>query len=179
MVAKRRLIRPFPPPASTPETSSLSTETGLEVAAPQQSDQVERGRRGGTSPAADATLAAQRTTILELSFEQDMSQSEIAAATKLPLGTVKTHARRGLIRLRQLLVQIRPITPGGIRMNSTNTHLSGPESSFLAAILSRSARGIASAAALAFLEKAPAAGAGSAPIRLSPGSSGWSLVWKN
>ncbi len=44
-------------------------------------------------------------TILELSFEQGMSQSEIAAATKLPLGTVKTHARRGLIRLRELLQQ--------------------------------------------------------------------------
>jgi RNA polymerase sigma factor (sigma-70 family) len=41
--------------------------------------------------------------VLELSFDRGMSQQEIAQATSLPLGTVKTHARRGLARLRQLL----------------------------------------------------------------------------
>ena len=43
--------------------------------------------------------------ILELSLEQGMSHSEIAAATSMPLGTVKTRVRRGLIRLRELLGQ--------------------------------------------------------------------------
>ena len=43
--------------------------------------------------------------ILELSLEQGMSHSEIAAATSMPLGTVKTRVRRGLIRLRELLTQ--------------------------------------------------------------------------
>jgi RNA polymerase sigma factor (sigma-70 family) len=41
--------------------------------------------------------------VLELSFDSGLSQQEIAEATKLPLGTVKTHTRRGLQRLRQLL----------------------------------------------------------------------------
>ena len=45
-------------------------------------------------------------------------------------------------------------------MNSTNSHPSGPEGRFLAAVLSRSARAIASAAALNLLEKEPAAAAG-------------------
>ena len=41
--------------------------------------------------------------VLEMAISEGMSQSQIAEATSLPLGTVKTHARRGLIRLRELL----------------------------------------------------------------------------
>jgi len=41
--------------------------------------------------------------VLELSINDGMSQSQVARALNLPLGTVKTHARRGLIRLRKLL----------------------------------------------------------------------------
>ena len=48
-------------------------------------------------------LRPEQRQVLELSFDQGMSQQEIAEATRLPLGTVKTHARRGLMRLRQLL----------------------------------------------------------------------------
>ena len=48
-------------------------------------------------------LRPEQRQVLELSFDQGMSQQEIAEATRLPLGTVKTHTRRGLMRLRQLL----------------------------------------------------------------------------
>ena len=48
-------------------------------------------------------LRPQERQVLELSINGGLSQSEIAEATNLPLGTVKTHARRGLIRLRELL----------------------------------------------------------------------------
>jgi RNA polymerase sigma factor (sigma-70 family) len=48
-------------------------------------------------------LRPEQRRVLELSFDQEMSQQEIAHAAKLPLGTVKTHARRGLMRLRKLL----------------------------------------------------------------------------
>ncbi len=41
--------------------------------------------------------------ILELSYYQGLSQSAIATRLNLPLGTVKTHMRQGLIKLRQLL----------------------------------------------------------------------------
>ena len=41
--------------------------------------------------------------MLELSIYQGLSQSKIAETTQMPLGTVKTHARRGLIRLREML----------------------------------------------------------------------------
>ena len=48
-------------------------------------------------------LRPQERKVLELSVNEGMSQSQIAETIDMPLGTVKTHARRGLIRLRELL----------------------------------------------------------------------------
>ncbi|MFY2764628.1 sigma-70 family RNA polymerase sigma factor [Arenimonas sp. MALMAid1274] len=42
-------------------------------------------------------------TVLELAYREDLSQPEIAQRTGLPLGTVKSHARRGLAALRSAL----------------------------------------------------------------------------
>jgi RNA polymerase sigma-70 factor (ECF subfamily) len=50
-----------------------------------------------------AKLRTEERRVLELSIYQGLSQSKIAEATQMPLGTVKTHARRGLIRLREML----------------------------------------------------------------------------
>jgi RNA polymerase sigma-70 factor, ECF subfamily len=50
-----------------------------------------------------AALTEQQRQILELSYFQNLSQSAIASKIDLPLGTVKTHMRQGLIKLRQLL----------------------------------------------------------------------------
>jgi RNA polymerase sigma-70 factor (ECF subfamily) len=48
-------------------------------------------------------LSDSQRQVLNLSYYQGLSQSEIAQHLNLPLGTVKTHARQGLIKLRQLL----------------------------------------------------------------------------
>ncbi len=50
-----------------------------------------------------ADLGEPQKQILELSYYQDLSQSAIAKQLNLPLGTVKTHMRQGLIKLRQSL----------------------------------------------------------------------------
>lgn len=50
-----------------------------------------------------ASLSAMQRTVLELAYHEDLSQPEIAARTGLPLGTVKSHARRGLAALRAAL----------------------------------------------------------------------------
>lgn len=50
-----------------------------------------------------STLTDHQRQTLELSYYQDLSQSAIAKQLNLPLGTVKTHMRQGLIKLRQLL----------------------------------------------------------------------------
>jgi RNA polymerase sigma-70 factor, ECF subfamily len=48
-------------------------------------------------------LSAQQQQILELSYYQGFSQSQIAEQLSMPLGTVKTNARQGLLKLRQIL----------------------------------------------------------------------------
>ncbi|MEO0535785.1 MAG: sigma-70 family RNA polymerase sigma factor [Cyanobacteria bacterium P01_A01_bin.123] len=50
-----------------------------------------------------AQLSSQQRQILEMNFYQGISHSEIARQLNIPLGTVKTRARRGLMELRQHL----------------------------------------------------------------------------
>jgi RNA polymerase sigma-70 factor, ECF subfamily len=41
--------------------------------------------------------------VIVLCFGEDMSHSEVAEATGLPLGTVKSHAKRGREKLKRML----------------------------------------------------------------------------
>ena len=49
------------------------------------------------------TLRPEQRQVLELSIVQGLSHQEIADATGMPLGTVKTHARRGILQVRENL----------------------------------------------------------------------------
>ena len=49
------------------------------------------------------TLRPEQQQVLRLSIVEGMSHQEIAKATGMPLGTVKTHARRGLLQVRELM----------------------------------------------------------------------------
>jgi RNA polymerase sigma-70 factor, ECF subfamily len=49
------------------------------------------------------TLRPEQQQVLQLSIVQGMSHQEIADALKMPLGTVKTHARRGLAQVRDAM----------------------------------------------------------------------------
>jgi RNA polymerase sigma factor (sigma-70 family) len=100
-VARRRLIDRHRRRSSRPEAVSLVAEP----AAPAQSeaDRLDSLDQGQRARGLLEQLRPVQRQVLELSFDQGMSQQEIAQATRLPLGTVKTHARRGLMRLRKLL----------------------------------------------------------------------------
>jgi RNA polymerase sigma-70 factor (ECF subfamily) len=63
-------------------------------------------------------LSNEQQRVLRLSVYEGLSHELIARSTGLPLGTVKTHARRGLIKLREILgVTVesvgQPISTGG------------------------------------------------------------------
>jgi DNA-directed RNA polymerase specialized sigma24 family protein len=53
-------------------------------------------------------LAPNVRLCIVLSYHEGMSHGEIAAATQLPLGTVKSHVARGTTRLRELLAAYYP-----------------------------------------------------------------------
>jgi RNA polymerase sigma-70 factor (ECF subfamily) len=57
------------------------------------------------------SLAPEQREVIELAYYGGMSHSEIAAARGLPLGTVKTRTRLGMLRLREML---KPVY-GGMR----------------------------------------------------------------
>jgi len=50
-------------------------------------------------------LSEPRRTVVHLAYVEDRTQEDIAKQLDLPLGTVKSHMRRGLLQLRRELVQ--------------------------------------------------------------------------
>jgi DNA-directed RNA polymerase specialized sigma24 family protein len=55
-----------------------------------------------------ARLACDERLCIVLAYNEGLSHGEISAATALPLGTVKSHIRRGAERLRVLLDAYHP-----------------------------------------------------------------------
>lgn len=58
-------------------------------------------------------LSGDQQRVLRMSIVHGLSHEQISRATDMPLGTVKTHIRRGLIRVRKLLEQDNSVTGGG------------------------------------------------------------------
>ena len=99
-IARRTLIdrlrhkqrRPVEVPMDDFETASWSTP-----ARDESSAEAER------AAAALAQLRPEQQQVISLAVVDGLSQSEIAAQTGMPLGTVKTLMRRGLMLVRELL----------------------------------------------------------------------------
>ncbi len=101
MISRRRLID-----RQRKQGRAVATQTIVEEpAARSRSDQDALDVREGAEQARVlmGRLRADERRVLELGLLEGLTQSEIAKAADMPLGTVKTHARRGLMRLREML----------------------------------------------------------------------------
>jgi RNA polymerase sigma-70 factor (ECF subfamily) len=106
VVARRRLIDRRRKVQRRPVTDSIDSAPGGREAL------QERSHDGGIETSAEAAMAAramidlrpEQREVLRLSVAEGLTHEEIAEHTGMPVGTVKAHARRGLIRIRKLLL---------------------------------------------------------------------------
>ena len=73
------------------------------AAAPEYEKALDEKRRAERVRALVASLNPQQKRAIELAYFEGLSHSEIAAALKKPLGTVKSWIRNGLLRLKEEL----------------------------------------------------------------------------
>jgi RNA polymerase sigma factor (sigma-70 family) len=101
MIARRRLIDRRRKNKRSLNASSIDEKT--HVPAPEQTDKMEIQEETHRVRELMGQLRPADRRILKLSLDEGWTHKEIAEATSIPLGTVKTHVRRGLHRLRELL----------------------------------------------------------------------------
>jgi RNA polymerase sigma-70 factor, ECF subfamily len=78
---------------------TISHETAYNV----PFERASRAERSQQVRNALAQLSEDQRQVLEMAYYEGLSQSQIARQLELPLGTVKTRSRLGLIKLRQTL----------------------------------------------------------------------------
>lgn len=101
MIARRRVIDWTRKQMRSPVMEPLPEQIDDLGATPD--DKQPSGMDGEMVTQAVARLPDQTKQLFHLHFDQGLTQQEIAACTELPLGTVKTLLRRGLLELRSLL----------------------------------------------------------------------------
>lgn len=99
MIARRRLIDRRRGQARRRDTEALPARDPLAA----RETTVETGDEVARVRQSMATLPAERREVLELSIAQGYSHERVAERLGMPLGTVKSHARRGLQQIRELL----------------------------------------------------------------------------
>jgi RNA polymerase sigma-70 factor (ECF subfamily) len=99
LLARRRLIDRHRRQLRRPPPEALAGD----LAAPAPADYVALQDEAAHAAEALTRLSPAQQTVLRLALLEGLTYPEISAQTGWPLGTVKTHARRGLIRLREWL----------------------------------------------------------------------------
>ena len=101
MIARRRLIDRLRKSNRQPQTYSMDAEENKFE--PQYNEQLEVRTDAAVAFRAMQQLRPEQQKVLQLAIYQGLSHQEISGATGIPLGTVKTHARRGLEKIRVAL----------------------------------------------------------------------------
>ena len=101
MIARRRLIDKIR--YSTRRISADSLDDVLLEPFTRADKAIQTGIEAEQAAEAMRNLRPEQQQVLRLSIIQGMSHQEISDATGMPLGTVKTHARRGILQVREYL----------------------------------------------------------------------------
>lgn len=109
MVARRRMIDRLRRQGRCVPTVSL-VESGEPTGRPD--DTVERDETVRKAQTALSRLPEPQRKVIHFSVYGGLSHTQIAEKLGLPLGTVKTHARRGLIKLREAIRSDAPVGSG-------------------------------------------------------------------
>jgi RNA polymerase sigma-70 factor (ECF subfamily) len=103
MIARRRLVDRRRQRARAPETEPLSERAKGTSGTQSGSVPPEMGAEAALAARALDQLRPEQRQVLILTTCHGLSHEEVASTTGMPLGTVKAHARRGLIRVREVL----------------------------------------------------------------------------
>jgi RNA polymerase sigma-70 factor, ECF subfamily len=101
MIARRRLVDRRRQRQRRPETEPLIDSQRMTSTAPPP----ELGAEAAKAARALDQLRPEQRQVLIMTACQGLSHEEVAHTTGMPLGTVKAHARRGLLRVREVLGQ--------------------------------------------------------------------------
>ena len=107
-IARRRLIDRGRRRQRRPEVPGIDEGVAAPAAGSEGTDIRERAAMVNR---AMGELRPEQQRVLQLAINHGATHEQIATSTGMPLGTVKTHARRGLIRLRDILVREGAIAP--------------------------------------------------------------------
>lgn len=102
VIARRRLIDRTRQRMRRPAPASIIQDVELDR---NELPRCQIKEAGAIAHVAMEKLRPEQHQVLHLSIECGCSHEQIAISTGLPLGTVKTHARRGLQKLRDALIE--------------------------------------------------------------------------
>ena len=101
MIARRRLIDRLR--YAKRRISADSLEDIVSEPQNRADEQMQTSIEAKDAARALQNLRPEQRQVLQLSIVQGLSHQEISDATGIPLGTVKTHARRGILQVREFL----------------------------------------------------------------------------
>jgi RNA polymerase sigma-70 factor, ECF subfamily len=85
------------------KVGTMSNDKTPEPTPVEQASFTERSQRVNH---ALSELPEKQRQVIELAYNQGLSQSQIAVQLDIPLGTVKTNTRQGLLKLKQILLDV-------------------------------------------------------------------------